>query len=166
MDGQDVAVDAEADDDARGDRGDEGVMTELLALVHVGDVTLNQRQAGTLDGVVQSHRRMRERPGIEHRADRLPGFDRRSRFLDPVDQLALVIRLLEVDVKAQRGRRVGAQLLDISQRSRPVHLRLPGAQKIQIRPIQNEYGRHEALPPSTSLASPRTGWGSGLPETT
>jgi uncharacterized OsmC-like protein len=41
-------VDAEADDDARGDRGNEGVMTERLALVDVGDVTLNHRQAGAL----------------------------------------------------------------------------------------------------------------------
>ena len=38
-----VAVDAEADDDARGAYGDEGATTEFLAFVHVGDVTLNQR---------------------------------------------------------------------------------------------------------------------------
>ncbi len=32
------------------------MVTELLALVDVGDVTLNHRQAGALDGVVQSGR--------------------------------------------------------------------------------------------------------------
>jgi hypothetical protein len=59
------------------------VMTERLALMDVRDVTLNQRRADTLDGVVQSGRRVREGPGIEHRADRLPGLDRRSLYRLP-----------------------------------------------------------------------------------
>jgi hypothetical protein len=55
VDGQRVAEHAEADDDASRDRGDVGVVPECLALVHIGDVQLDQRQAGTLDGVVQGN---------------------------------------------------------------------------------------------------------------
>ena len=68
LDSQDVTVDPEADDDARGDRRDVGVVPVSLARVHVRDVDLDDGDTGSLDRIVQADRGVRESAGIEYDA--------------------------------------------------------------------------------------------------
>lgn len=65
---QAVTFDAKADDDATGCWADKGVMTELLALVHVADVNLDDRSAHSLDGIVDGHAGMGVSSSIENDA--------------------------------------------------------------------------------------------------
>ena len=59
LQGQDVPLDAEAGDDAVGDRRDVGGVPVLLALVDVADMHLDQRGGEHLEGVMQHHRGVR-----------------------------------------------------------------------------------------------------------
>src|SRR5687767_1246383 len=93
VDGEWIAEHAEADDDPAGDRRDERVVPELLARVHVRDVQLDDGQLGALDGVVQRDGRVRMRPRVVDGADRVARRHLAAELLDPVDELALVVRL-------------------------------------------------------------------------
>jgi hypothetical protein len=53
-----------------------GLVPELLAIVHVGDVQFDHWQADGFDGIVQRDRGVRECARVEHRADGSAGLDR------------------------------------------------------------------------------------------
>src|SRR6478672_1970294 len=75
-----IALDAEADDHAGGDRTQVGVMPKFLARMDVGDVHLDQRRAQLGARVPQRDRGVGQRARIEH--DR---FTRVGGSMDPIE---------------------------------------------------------------------------------
>jgi hypothetical protein len=89
-----VALHAEADDDAGGGGGDVGVVPERLARMHVGDVALDHRQAvHALDGVVHCAKA----PGLNTQPRALPAL-KASVLLDLVDQGPFPVALEALDL--------------------------------------------------------------------
>ena len=62
-----------------------------------------------------------------------------DRFLDPVDDLAFMVRLAEVDLKSQVCADPAASRGDVVERLEAVDLRLPSTQQIQVGPVQHVY---------------------------
>src|SRR3954453_2934289 len=115
VDGQGVAEDPEAHDDAAGDGRDVAVVPELLTLVHVPDVALDHRQLRAFYRVVQRDRGVGVRAGVADRTDRVPGLDRGPELVDPVDELALVVGLPERQLQVQPVALGLAHLLHVDQ---------------------------------------------------
>ena len=79
LDGQRIAVDAEADDDAGRRRRQVRVVAEGLARMHVADVHLDHRHARAFDRVVQRHAGVGVGTGVEDQAEQCAGRDTRPR---------------------------------------------------------------------------------------
>ena len=106
-------------------------MPELLAFKNVAEVNLNHGHRQGAQGVQNRNGRMRIRGCIEdERARRLP------RLLDPAHKFALVVRLPEINLHAGGASLLPEQPLYIRQRLPAIDLRLPFADKIQIRPLR------------------------------
>ena len=73
-------------------------VTKRLASENVAYVHLNQRSGEHRTGVADAHGGVRQRAGVEqHRCLRIGG------FVQPADQLALVVGLPDLDVQAEFG---------------------------------------------------------------
>src|SRR5690348_6141052 len=81
------------------------------------------------------------------------------RFLDPADQLALMVGLAEIDRQAQRLGALVAGLLDIAQRAAAVDRRLPAAQHVQVWPVEyeNRLSFRHVTPPAALISWPAGG---------
>src|SRR5262249_29881825 len=123
------------DDPAR-DPADIGVVAEGLAPIDVGEMDLDDRQLGGGKRVHERDRGVRVGAGIED--DAVGGL---PRLVDPIDKLALVVRLPAVELEAQLGGTLEAGLLDVGERLPAVDLRLAQAQEIEIGSIEDEYRR-------------------------
>src|SRR2546426_4442856 len=126
-DGKRVPLHAETDHDAARRRRYVRVVPEFLPGMDVRDVKLDDRRVGPLDRVVQRDRPVGEGAGIEHDANHVPRRDFAARFMNPVDELALVVRLTAIDLDAQLLAFLAAQPFDVSERIRAVDRRLTGA---------------------------------------
>jgi len=69
----------------------------------------------------------------------------RKRPIESVDEDALVVALEEVDVEPALAGGRAARRLDVRQRPAPVELRLAGAEEVEVRPVEDEDGRHGTL---------------------
>src|SRR6185437_3134193 len=66
------------------------------------------------------------------------GGGRTSRFLDPGDQLAFVVRLAEVDGQSVRLGFGGAELFDIGKRIGAIGRRFADAQQVEVRSVEDQ----------------------------
>ena len=78
---------------------------------------------------------------IDHDAGGLLG----AGLLNPVDDLALVVRLPELDREAVRGRGLAAELLDVLERGAAVDLRLARAEQVEVRAVEHVDGLGHGL---------------------
>ena len=123
--GQTVAVEAEAGDDALAHGGQERLVAERLAAVDVADVNLDHGSRDGSDGISDGHRRVGVTPGIEHDAAIV-----KAHLLQAVHNLALNIALIDVY-------RVLRELLDeflqvLVERAVAVHLGFTLAHEVQV----------------------------------
>lgn len=110
------------------------MVTEFFATVDVADVHLHDGGIECDQSVTQRNGGMRVPTGIDDdaRDSSPPG------LVDPIDQLALVVRLPCLDHRSElRGRRFTAGN-DVVQRVSPVELRLALAQQIQVGPVEDQ----------------------------
>src|SRR6185312_14688144 len=102
-----VALAAEAADDPARGAAYEGIVAEFLAAEDVREMHLDDRQGGGGERVEDGYGGVGIGAGVEDDAvGALP------RLLDPVDELALVVRLAEIDRKTDAGGTVEAGILD------------------------------------------------------
>ena len=111
--------------------------------MHVGDVQFDDWHAGTLDRVVQRNRRVRVGARIHHDTEHAVGCHLAAGLVNPVDQLAFVIRLPALDLDAKLRAGIGTQALDIGQRFMTVLGRLAGAEQVQIGAVEYKDFFHE-----------------------
>ena len=75
---------------------------------------------------------------------------RRARFVDPVDQLALVVALPEVELEAEFAGEPAAIRLDVGERVAAVDFGLALAEQVEVRPVENDDFRHGGWLPARS----------------
>lgn len=109
------------------------MVPEGLALEDVGKVDLDHRQVGAAQRVVDRDRGMGIGAGIDDDAGRAA-----ARLLDPVDELALVIRLAEVDGEAQQSGPLVAGFLDIAQGFAAIESRLAHAEQVEVGAVEDK----------------------------
>jgi len=95
-DGEAIALDPEAAQRGPGDRRDVGVMAEMVAGEDIADMDLDHRKRSPPRRRRGSRPTCGYSPRVEHDAGRLLG----CRFVDPVDQIALVVRLAGIPGRA------------------------------------------------------------------
>src|SRR5258708_26115604 len=128
-----VALPAEAaDDPARGPTY-EGIVAEFVAPINVGEVHLDDRQGGGVERIEYGDRGVREGAGIED--DAVCGL---PRLVNPVDQLAFVVRLAEIHDEVERSGTFEACLLDVRQRLMAVDFRLAQAEQVEVRSVEDQ----------------------------
>jgi len=108
-------------------------MAKSFSAVNIRQVDLDHRQLGRLERVEDGDRGVRVGAGIEDDAIGILAC-----LLDPVDQLALVVGLAEIDRQAQLRRLLQARLFDIGQGLAPVGRGLADTEKVQVRPIEDQ----------------------------
>ena len=84
-----------------------------------------------------------------------------GRLVDPVDQLALVVGLAEVDRKAQPFAGVAAGVLDVVEAAAAVDRRLALAEQVEIGTVEDEdrdRHRSDASTESAAAEGPRLRW--------
>src|SRR5262249_55450784 len=106
---------------------------KVLTRMDVRNVHLDHWHVHGLDRVMDRDRSMRVSAWIEHDAY---GFFR-ARLLDPVDQLALVVRLPEFEREFVRRRGLPAERFHVFQRGAAVNLRLTAPEQIEIWSVQD-----------------------------
>ncbi len=95
------------------------MMAELLALVHVGDMHLDDRAFERVERVEDGDRGVGEGGGVD---DDAGGASAAS--MDPVDDLVLAIALMELDRQPELAADAAAVRLDVGQRLAAVNVRL------------------------------------------
>src|SRR6185437_3863590 len=136
-DRQRVAVDAEAGEHGLGRLRHIGVVPEGFALVNVGDVAFDHRDADGEDGVHDGDRG----GGVAGRVDDDAGGALRAGLLDVGDHFAFAVGLAEDDVDAEAPGGGAAERLDVGERRRAVFLRLARAEQVHVRPVEDVDGR-------------------------
>src|SRR6516164_4825707 len=74
-----------------------------------------------------------------------------ARLLDPVDELAFMVALPEIDLEAKCPGAGGTALLDVAERVMPVYRRIAHPEQVQIGAVQDKNDR-QARPPDTGAA--------------
>src|SRR5439155_13267196 len=115
-----------------GHLGQIALLPELLARGHLADVYLDHRERGARHGVAQHDRGVREPARIDDRTSRV------AVLLQEIDQRALMVRLEGHEVAPGLARDLATARLDLLQRRPPVHLRIAGAEQVQVRTIHEE----------------------------
>src|SRR5947207_3356131 len=108
----------------------------------IADVHLDDRKLHGENGVEYSNRCRRVTGRIEHDAR---GFLLR-RLLNPVDDLALMVRLAKLERQPEAFGSVAAQLLDIAKVRAPIRLRLAGAEQVEVRAVEDVEGLGHEMP--------------------
>ena len=135
-----VAVRALAGDALRGEVGDHGEPPPLLALVHVGQVHLDDRLREQLDGVVDRPAVVRPRRRVEDDA-----VGHVERLVQPVDVRALVVRLAAADGQAELLAPRVEPRLELAKRERPVDGRIAPAELVQVDAVQHVHAHARTL---------------------
>ena len=132
LNGQAVAVETEAADDALATRADEALVAELLALVHVADMYLDGRCLHCLQGIEQGHAGMGVGSGVEHDAVEV-----KPHLVYLVDETSLVIALVVAYLD------VGIALLKLLEVAFEALVTIDAgfsfAQQVEIRTVNNLY---------------------------
>ena len=88
---------------------------------------------------------MREGARVEHHAEHRAGRALAPRLVDPIDQLAFVIRLPEIEFERQPHRFIAAHLFNVGECLRAIDARFAGAKQVQVRTIQDQHFFHRSL---------------------
>src|ERR1700722_20623152 len=124
------------------------MMPKRLALVHIGNVHLNDRPLEGVQRVEDGDRRMGEGGGIDDDAG-----GALASACNPVDDLVFTIALMKLDRKPKLTADTAAVRFDVSQRLAAVDLRLALAEQIEIGAGQDNDDRTHAIsPPLRTLA--------------
>ena len=118
------------------------MMAKIVARKDVADVDLDHRHRDRRNGVADRDRGVRVAAGIEHHAGGFLG----AGLVDPVDQLALMVRLPEFERERVALCRLATQALEVGQRRAPIGLRLAGAEQIEIRAVEDVDGLRHGPP--------------------
>ncbi len=103
-------------------------------------MALDDRAAQRLQRVVQGDGGVSVAGGVDHQ-----GAGGLARLLHPVDQLALVVGLAELDLESERLRAPLAAGADVLQRIGAIDMGLADAQEVEVGPAQHIDGfRHSA----------------------
>lgn len=133
VEGKRVAMRPEPADHPRRDRRDVRMPSKWFACKDVTQMNLNRGEPNPQKGVMDRHRCVAVRTGINDDSAGAAGGG-----LDPVDELALLVGLTKINLKSKRNSRFLAVFLDIGERSVPIDLRFPSAQEVQIGSVQYE----------------------------
>src|SRR5580700_1170731 len=112
------------------------MMPEPFAPEDIRKMDLDNRQIGGVQRIENRDRGMSQRAGVEN-----DPVGRLARLLNPVDELAFVVGLAEVDCQIERPSPRQAALLDIGQRIVPVGRWLAHPEQVQVRAVKNEDSR-------------------------
>ena len=130
--GQSVAVHTETADDTEAGRGEPGVVAEVLALVHIGDMHLDDGCGDSTDAVVQGDTGVGIGTGIEHDA-----VVSESHLLHLVDEFSLHIALIVVYLHAGIAL---PQLFETSLKGvAAIDARFAFAQQVEVGTVDNLY---------------------------
>ena len=131
LDGQTVAVEAEACNSAFADGSDKGLLAELLAGEDVADVDLDHRDADGGDSIADSHAGVGVAPGVEDDA-----IERGCSLLQLVYYLtldiALVVGQIDVLVGSTQFRK------ELVESICSIDIGLPPTLQVKIRPVDNK----------------------------
>ena len=130
---QNISLCAETLDDTPRDRRDEAGVAEGFAGVRVGEVHLDDRGGDGLDRVVERDRRVGKGAGIE---DHCFGA---TRCVQPVDKLALMVRLVEFNFHIKLLSPLSDNRLDVGQSLRTIYFGFARPQQIEIWAVEHPY---------------------------
>ena len=133
MEGEAVAVEAEAGDDALTDRGQQGLVTERLTRVDVADMNLDHGSGDGSDSVGDGNRSVGVAAGVEHDTTIV-----KANGLQTVDNLPLDVALIYVDIVL---RELVSQYLQILvERAIAINLGFTLAHEVQVGPVDDVDG--------------------------
>jgi thiazole synthase len=115
-------------------KSDIAEMAKAFAAVRVGQMNFKHRNVDRLDGIEDRNRCMCEACRVQQHGFRALGL----RFVQPVDQMAFVVRLPEIDIGACCAGQVIQSSGDIVKRIAAIDFRLSCSQQIEIRAIQDK----------------------------
>lgn len=92
------------------------MVAEWFARVNIGDVQFDQGDSRTLDRIMQRNTGVCIGPCVDHDTGKLALGVQSARLVNPIDELALVIGLPELQFEAMRRAGLLAQGFDIGQR--------------------------------------------------
>ena len=131
--GEAVAVEAEAGDDALADGGQEGLVAEWLARVDVADVNLYHRSGDGSNGIGDGDRRVGVATSVEHDAAVV-----KAHLLQSVHDFALNVALIGVNRVLRELLNQFSQIL--VQRAVAINLRLTQAHEVQVGAVDDVDG--------------------------
>ena len=102
---------------------------------------LDDRHLDRGDGVPERERVVGEGAGVEDDAAEALAFGR----LEPVDELALVVRLTALDAHPVTTRMLADQAVELRERDPPVDGRLAGAEEVEVGAVQDQRRSHGHL---------------------
>ena len=135
MEREDIALRAKTADDALHGGRDHRLVAEFLAGMHVGKVQLDHRDLDGADGIMKRDGRVGIGTGVD--GDAGSGV---AGFVNPVDQIAFVVRLAEIDGKTQLLAFSLAQHFDIGERLAAIDTGLALAEGVKIGAVEHEKG--------------------------
>ncbi len=132
-------------------RCDETLVPIFFSRGGIGEMHFNNRSADRLDRIEQAERCMSQCSGVENYRVRII----RSRFVQPVDQMAFMVALANVDVETQRMGMVFNLSGDLVECRRTVYFRFAHAEQVEIGSVQYKdgLGRQDIAPSQRLLVA-------------
>src|SRR5690606_6254412 len=121
-------------DHAAGGVGEIGMMTERLALVYIGQVDFDERNADTGQSIAFRHAGVCVGTGIDD--DEIDTLG--AGLVDPVDKPAFVITLKKLTLCATLVSQGPQTAIDILEGLMSVDIRLPGTQQVEVGPVKDQ----------------------------
>ncbi len=107
---------------------------------------LDHRHGDALDRIMNGNRRVGERPCVQQHCQRTA----RTGFVQPIDDMAFVVGLADIEREAQRRRLRFQPLGNIVQRVMALDMRFAAAQQVQVGAVQHHHewlvGHHPSKP--------------------
>ena len=122
---------------AGGERRD--LTAEGLALLDVGNVHLDRGEVDRGQSVLKGPAVVGQGPGVYHQA-----IDPGTGLVDPVDQLAFVVRLKCLDLQPQLGSPGADPILELGQGGVSIDMGLAHAEQVEVGAIEDENPLHHA----------------------
>src|SRR5207302_993874 len=135
-----VAVRTLADDLGGDEVGEHAELPPLLALLHVGEVHLDDRPGDELQGVVDRPAVMR--PGARIHDHAVRPF---RRVVDPLDEFALAVRLSAADAELELVRPFVDPRLELGERHAGVMLWVALAELVQVDAVEDDRAHRRTL---------------------
>lgn len=141
LDGRRVSVNAQSGNHGNRLVQEITVVSERLALVHVGDVHLDERDCRGQQRISDSHRGVRVGAGVDDNEANALFFG----LVDPVNDEALGVVLVREQLGPIVLGNLGAGLLlEVGESGGAVFFRLPGAEEIKVRAVDEKHFLHHA----------------------